>query len=283
MRKSRTVRRVALALLTITVILGLGLRATLDVRDYVQNLPVLGAAQNVTAPAIQPQAEQPSNNITSTSIPATEPHATATTAAAQPSQFEEATIPITKPAGGDHTVTIAQPATEPNSTETTTAITEPITAELPTATAKTPSKPPAITTTQAAKVAGEKISWAQAEILRLCNIEREAKGIHPLRNGMHNLQKAADTRAEESFQAWAHVRPDRRNWYSVLRDNFVLFVNAGENLAKGYENPKALIQAWMDSPDHKENILNPKFDYLSVGFCRGEDGVAYWSQMFVGL
>ena len=48
------------------------------------------------------------------------------------------------------------------------------------------------------------------------------------------------------------------------------FIAVGENLALGnYENDQALVQAWMDSPGHRANILNNRFREIGVAVAQG--------------
>lgn len=51
--------------------------------------------------------------------------------------------------------------------------------------------------------------------------------------------------------------------------------NAGENIAAGQRTPEAVFKAWMNSPGHKRNILNPAF--RDVGFGRAGN---YWTVNF---
>ena len=49
----------------------------------------------------------------------------------------------------------------------------------------------------------------------------------------------------------------------------------GENIAYGggyYGTPKAIVKAWMNSPGHRANILNPAFRDVGVGFASGTPG-----------
>jgi uncharacterized protein YkwD len=46
----------------------------------------------------------------------------------------------------------------------------------------------------------------------------------------------------------------------------------GENIAYGgsdFGTPKAIVRAWMHSPEHRHNILNPDFREIGIGFVRG--------------
>ncbi len=57
---------------------------------------------------------------------------------------------------------------------------------------------------------------------------------------------------------------------------------AGENIAFGYETPRALVSAWMHSPGHRANILNPHFHRIGVSGWRATNGTTYATQDFVG-
>lgn len=63
-------------------------------------------------------------------------------------------------------------------------------------------------------------------------------------------------------------------WYSSYNA-------AGENIAAGYSTPEDVMAGWMGSEGHRENILNPDFMEIGVGYFQGagQYGV-YWVQDF---
>lgn len=54
----------------------------------------------------------------------------------------------------------------------------------------------------------------------------------------------------------------------------------GENVAWGYTKAGTLLKAWMDSPDHRANILKPGYRQLGVGARKSDSGVWYVAQVF---
>jgi uncharacterized protein YkwD len=52
---------------------------------------------------------------------------------------------------------------------------------------------------------------------------------------------------------------------------------ASENIAVGYPTPHAVLQAWLRSPGHRANIVDPRFRAIGVGVARG-DGGPWWTQ-----
>lgn len=59
------------------------------------------------------------------------------------------------------------------------------------------------------------------------------------------------------------------------------FQTWGENVAHGYETPDLVMTAWMNSPHHKENILNCTYTQIGVGYVPTEtNNGPYWTQQF---
>lgn len=54
----------------------------------------------------------------------------------------------------------------------------------------------------------------------------------------------------------------------------------GENVAYGYTSGKAAVGAWMRSPGHRANILNPRYRLLAVGAAQASNGQWYSAQVF---
>ena len=50
----------------------------------------------------------------------------------------------------------------------------------------------------------------------------------------------------------------------------------------GDRTPEDVVASWMDSPGHRDNILEPGFSHLGVGVVY-KDGILYWVQMFVTI
>ena len=97
------------------------------------------------------------------------------------------------------------------------------------------------------------------------NLERTKADLAPL--GIDKrLSAAATAKARDMFdkQYWAHVSPEGTTPWFWFKDAGYDYDIAGENLAKGFRTSGALISAWMHSPEHRDNMMNP--DYENVGF-----------------
>src|SRR6185369_16837206 len=44
--------------------------------------------------------------------------------------------------------------------------------------------------------------------------------------------------------------------------------------------PKEVVKSWMDSPGHRENILNKKYTELGIGIAADKNGELYYTQVF---
>lgn len=104
------------------------------------------------------------------------------------------------------------------------------------------------------------------EVLRLVNRERAEQGLHPLA-GHGALQKAADIRAEEIYQAFVivHSRLDGRSYDTVLDEVEYPHSTSGENIAAGQSTPADVMSSWMESSGHRWNILRADVSRIGIG------------------
>lgn len=118
-----------------------------------------------------------------------------------------------------------------------------------------------------------------AEVLRLVNVERARVGLPPMRLA-NDLQQAANIRAREIVHVFSHTRPDGSDCFTVMRNRGR---TCGENIAAGQPSPEVVMDSWMNSQGHRENILNPAFRELGVGYSTADSGYGhYWVQLFRG-
>lgn len=118
------------------------------------------------------------------------------------------------------------------------------------------------------------------EVLNLVNAERARVGVAPLRLA-DDLQYAADIRAREIISYFSHTRPDGSDCFTVMRNRGRTW---GENIAAGHVSAQETVEQWMNSQGHRENILNPRFRELGVGYAYEDYSTYhhYWVQMFRG-
>ncbi|MDR2687884.1 MAG: CAP domain-containing protein [Oscillospiraceae bacterium] len=124
-----------------------------------------------------------------------------------------------------------------------------------------------------------------AEVVRLTNAARADDGRTALAATHGKLNEAAQKRAEEIGAKYDsnHLRPDGREWSTVFEEYGISYRVAGENIAMGQRSPAAVVEAWMNSPGHRSNILGLKanFNYIGVGVYERADGRLCWVQLFL--
>lgn len=107
------------------------------------------------------------------------------------------------------------------------------------------------------------------------NIHREENGLAPLSEN-EKLNAAADLKLQDMFegQYFEHVSPAGIGITFFLEEADYAYIISGENLALGdFEDDENVVQSWMESPGHRKNILNERYQ---------EIGVAAKREMFEG-
>ncbi len=107
-------------------------------------------------------------------------------------------------------------------------------------------------------------------VIEITNQKRAENGLAPLTiNG--NLSEAAQRKAGDmfAFNYWAHVSPSGRTPWSFFKEVGYTYLYAGENLAKDFMNSESVVDAWMNSPTHKDNILNGNYKEIGLSVVNG--------------
>jgi len=103
------------------------------------------------------------------------------------------------------------------------------------------------------------------QLLAGTNGKRAQEGLQPLSINVR-LSTAASLKAQNMFTEnyWAHNSPTGKTPWSFITASGYRYTIAGENLAKNFTNSQGVIDAWMGSPTHRENIMKP--GYHEIGF-----------------
>ncbi|MCX7935723.1 MAG: CAP domain-containing protein [Planctomycetota bacterium] len=125
----------------------------------------------------------------------------------------------------------------------------------------------------------------EGRVFRAVNREREKAGLPPLR--LNRILREV---------AWEHTRDMARHGFlehrgsdgSLVENRLsrrrLEWVEAAENVArnKGYADPvQEALRAWMNSPEHRHNILSPRFSETGIAVCRSQrDHAYYFTQVF---
>ena len=106
---------------------------------------------------------------------------------------------------------------------------------------------------------------SSGELLNFTNQERTENGL-PALSLNSQLEDAANKKADDMFEKnyWSHNSPVGTTPWVFIKESGYDYVYAGENLARGFSDSKDVINAWMASSTHRENILSANFK--DVGF-----------------
>lgn len=134
------------------------------------------------------------------------------------------------------------------------------------------------------EVLGISYTISEQDLLENTNKQRSLNGAAPLQLNS-KLSDAARRKVSNMFEDnyWAHFSPDGTTPWSFIKAADYEYLFAGENLAKGFTSSSDVVNAWMNSPTHRENLLSSK--YTEIGFAiqeghlTGEDTVVV-VQMF---
>jgi uncharacterized protein YkwD len=123
----------------------------------------------------------------------------------------------------------------------------------------------------------------EASIRGCANRQRESRGLRALQHDSA-LDRAAELHARRMLAKgfFDHQDPagdgpaDRVKRYAKRR-----YVIIGENIAAGYESVGAACREWMNSPEHRENILRSRFTRIGAGYASGSRHYGrYYVQVF---
>lgn len=121
-----------------------------------------------------------------------------------------------------------------------------------------------------------RVSSTASEVVRLTNQVRTQYRLKPLRfncqlysvaqNHTLDMVRRGKISHQGSNGSTMIMRVEKAGYrYSAL----------GENVAQGQKTPSEVVRSWMKSPGHRQNILNPNFTEIGVGYSKN-----YWTQVF---
>ena len=123
------------------------------------------------------------------------------------------------------------------------------------------------------------------EFINLVNEARGAEGLVPFQTGGSNLRQIAAIRAAEISVLFSHDRPTdletSNKWWHLLKAFKISYKLAGENITGGPSSPQAALTAFMNSPGHRGNILNPDYTTIAIGVYTDKNGKDWWVQEFM--
>lgn len=124
---------------------------------------------------------------------------------------------------------------------------------------------PAISSHAGGSVLGASIGITPYSLMSETNHDRQTLHVGELTLSSQ-LQAAAQAKAEDMAARgyWAHISPSGTSPWQFINQSGYKYQAAGENLAYGFTNSDEVIRGWMNSREHRTNLLNT--NYQNVGF-----------------
>jgi uncharacterized protein YkwD len=120
----------------------------------------------------------------------------------------------------------------------------------------------------------------EKEVTELTNAERAEAGCGPVRPD-DRLRDAARGHSEDMAEReyFSHTSPEGETpWDRAAEAGYD--TPSAENIAQGFRDAESVVEAWMNSPGHRANILNCDSKATGVGVELDGSGAPYWTQMF---
>jgi hypothetical protein len=114
------------------------------------------------------------------------------------------------------------------------------------------------------KVLGYAASISPGEVIKLTNEKRAENGLLPLTENS-TLSAAAQAKGADMLNKgyWAHFAPDGTSPWSF-------FLSFGYKYRyRDFSSAGSAVDAWMNSPTHRDNILNPNYKEVGIGVVEG--------------
>lgn len=181
----------------------------------------------------------------------------------------EKTPVVKKPVNTEKTPVVEKPV----ETEKTPVVEKP-------ATPATPVTPPVVKEPVNENNETTQVSSVIQQVVDLTNQERAKAGLKALQIDAKLTQSAqAKSQDMKDKNYFSHTSPTYGSPFDQMKSFGVTYRSAAENIAMGQRSAAEVVKAWMESPGHRANIMNPSYTHIGVGL---SDSGYYWTQQFIG-
>lgn len=121
------------------------------------------------------------------------------------------------------------------------------------------------------------------QTLTRVNAEREQQGLQPLVLSAELCVVAYDKSSDMAQNGYFdHNSPTYGTPAEMLEAYGVQYRSSGENIAAGQQTVSEVMDAWMNSPGHRANILNASYTDMGIGVAYGGEYGIYWTMVLCG-
>jgi uncharacterized YkwD family protein/spore coat assembly protein SafA len=128
----------------------------------------------------------------------------------------------------------------------------------------------------------DNVKTLEQQVIDLVNKQRANNGLPALKANWE-LCRVARYKSQDMINKhyFAHQSPTYGSPFDMMEAFGIRFSAAGENIAYGQRTPQEVMNAWMNSPGHRSNILARNYDQIGVGVAKSANGTYYWTQHFI--
>lgn len=121
-------------------------------------------------------------------------------------------------------------------------------------------------------VLGTRSDFSSASLLRATNQQRSGQQLNSLQLNAQ-LSSAAQAKANDmaARNYWAHDTPEGQPPAAFVTSAGYSYQVIGENLAYGFSGAKEAVAGWMNSPEHKANMLDSRYQDVGFGLAQSPD------------
>ncbi len=119
----------------------------------------------------------------------------------------------------------------------------------------------------------------EKKVVELVNEIRTENGLPKLAHDWE-LSRVARYKSQDmkDNKYFSHTSPVYGSPFDMIKNFGISYRSAGENIARGYSTPEAVVNGWMNSSGHRANILNSSYTRIGIGYVKSGN---YWTQMFI--
>jgi uncharacterized YkwD family protein/spore coat assembly protein SafA len=128
----------------------------------------------------------------------------------------------------------------------------------------------------------DNVKTLEQQVIDLVNKNRVSAGLAPLKANWE-LSRVARYKSQDMINKnyFSHTSPTYGSPFQMMESFGIRFSAAGENIAYGQRTPQEVMNAWMNSPGHRANIMSSVYNQIGVGVAKKSNGTCYWTQEFI--
>ena len=121
-----------------------------------------------------------------------------------------------------------------------------------------------------------------SELIELINATRIEYGLDALISDENlSLISLAHCIDMAEYDYIDHISPTGVDPFDRLDIEGIYYMSAAENIASGFLTAQKVLESWMNSAPHRQNILNGDFTHIGVGYHAGGSNGTYWTLMLI--